>query len=95
MSTTTFYHKCIRKTTTAFASLFNNIILIRENKDNSENQRMIVPLEFADKEKYLKRIQGDPNLEDKIQIVLPRMSYQLDGISYDANRKLKIGRAHV
>ncbi len=86
--TLTHYHKAIRKITTAFASLFNNIILIRYNPDGSENQRMVVPLEFGDKEKYTKRMEGDPELYKKIQILLPRMSYELTGFKYDPNRKL-------
>lgn len=88
MTTLAHYHKSVRKITTAFASLFNNIVLIRDNVDGTENQRIIVPLEFGDKEKYVKRLQGDPELEKKIQIVLPRMSYELTGFSYDASRKL-------
>lgn len=88
MTTISYYNKCIRNTTVAFASLFNNIMLKRENADGTENQRIIVPLEFGDKEKYLKRIQGDPNLDKKIQITLPRMSYELVGFSYDKARKL-------
>ena len=88
MTTISYYNKCIRNTTVAFASLFNNIMLKRENTDGTENQRIIVPLEFADKEKYLKRIQGDPDLDKKIQITLPRMSYELTGFSYDKTRKL-------
>ena len=46
MSTLTHYHKTIRKINAAFASLFNNIVLIRYNTDGSENQRLIVPIEF-------------------------------------------------
>jgi T4-like virus Myoviridae tail sheath stabiliser len=88
MASNTQYFKIIRKTTTAFASLFNNITLVRYNDDGSENQRFIVPVDFADKEKYVKRIQGDPELLKKIQISLPRISYQLTGFKYDPSRKL-------
>lgn len=88
MTTLNHYHKCIRKITAAFASLFNNVILIRDNTDGTENQRFIVPLDFGDKEKYLKRLQGDPDLDKKTQITLPRMSYQMTGFSYDSTRKL-------
>ena len=88
MPSLTHYHKAIRKITTAFASLFNNIVLVRYNPDGTENQRMIVPLEFGDKEKYTKRLEGDPELYKKIQILLPRMSYELTGFKYDPNRKL-------
>jgi hypothetical protein len=82
------YHKSIRKLTTAFASLFNNIVLVRYNPDGSENQRIIVPIEFGDKEKYTKRMEGDPELYKKIQVLLPRMSYELTGFKYDSSRKL-------
>lgn len=88
MSTLSHYHKCVRKTTAAFASLFNNIVLIREDQNRTETQRLIVPLEFGDKEKYVKRLQGDPDLDKKIQSTLPRMSYELIGFKYDAARKL-------
>jgi hypothetical protein len=88
MSSNTQYFKIIRKITVAFASLFNNITVVRYNDDGSENQRFIVPVDFADKEKWVKRLQGDPDLLKKIQISLPRISYQLTGIRYDSSRKL-------
>jgi hypothetical protein len=68
--------------------LFNNIVLVRYNPDGSENQRIIVPIEFGDKEKYTKRLEGDPELYKKIQVLLPRMSYELTGFKYDSARKL-------
>lgn len=81
--TLSHYYKCIRKTTSAFASIFNNIIFIKD-----DGQRLIVPIDFADKEKYLKRLQNDPDLTRKVQITLPRMSYKLLGFGYDKERKL-------
>lgn len=83
MSTISHYHKCIRKITASFASLFNNIVLIKD-----DGQRLVVPLEYADKEKFIKRLQGDPQLDKKIQITLPRISYEMTGFSYDKERKL-------
>lgn len=88
MSTLTHYHKCVRKITSGFASLFNNIVLIRENENGTESQRIVVPIEYGDKEKFVKRLQGDPELDKKIQVLLPRMSYELVGFSYDSTRKL-------
>jgi hypothetical protein len=88
MATNTQYFKVIRKITTAFASLFSNITIIRYNEDGSENQRFIVPVDFADKEKWVKRLQGDINLNKKVQLALPRISYQLTGFKYDSSRKL-------
>ena len=88
MATLTHYHKTIRKINAAFASLFNNVILIREEANGKEDQRQIVPIVYGDKEKYVKRLEGDPELEKKIQILLPRMAYEMVGFSYDRDRKL-------
>lgn len=88
MTTNTHYHKCIRKITNTFLALFNNISLVRYNEDGTEQNRMIVPISFADREKWVKRIEGDSELDRKIQVTLPRMSVELNNISYDASRKL-------
>lgn len=88
MSTPTSYHRIIRKTIIAFADLFNHIVLIRENKDGSENERFVVPIAYATKEKYFDRIEGDPEANKKIQMTLPRLSYEMTGFSYDPTRKL-------
>lgn len=47
-----------------------------------------MPIDFADKEKFIKRLQGDPDLTKKVQITLPRMSYEFLGFGYDKERKL-------
>lgn len=36
----------------------------------------------------MKRLRGDPEMLKKTQIVLPRMSYEMTGFSYDSSRKL-------
>jgi hypothetical protein len=88
MSTINQYHKVIRKISAAFAGLFNNIIIIRQNADGTENQRFKVPIVYANKEKYVKRLEGDPDLNKKIQIVLPVISYEMTYFRYDPSRKL-------
>jgi hypothetical protein len=82
-----FYNRMIRKLTVAFGDLFNNITLVRYNPDNSEQERFIVPIDYATKELYVMRIQGDPNLDKKVMMTLPRMSYEMNGLNYDSSRK--------
>ena len=82
-----FYNRMIRKITVAFGDLFKNITLVRYNPDNTEQERFIVPIEYATKELYVMRIQGDPNLDKKVMMTLPRLSYEMNGLSYDASRK--------
>lgn len=81
------YNRMIRKLTVAFGNLFNNITLVRYNADETEQERFLVPIDYATKELYVMRLQGDPLLDKKVQITLPRMSYEMNGLSYDATRK--------
>jgi len=87
MASNVFYNGIIRKLVVGFGSIFDNITLVRTNSDGTENQRIDVPIIFAGKEKYIARLMGDPDLDKKVQIVLPRMSFDILGMSYDASRK--------
>ena len=81
------YNRMIRKLTVAFGDLFNNITLVRYNLNESEQERFIVPLDYATKELYVMRLQGDPDLDKKVQMTLPRMSYEMNGLAYVATSK--------
>jgi hypothetical protein len=68
--------------------MFNNITVIRSNKTTgAEIERLKVPIIYAPKEKFFARFEADPDLTRELQIVLPRMSFELSGINYDATRK--------
>jgi hypothetical protein len=77
----------MRKLVVGFGNLFDNITLVRYNSDNTEAERFIVPIAYAAKELYVQRLQGDPNLDKKVQMTLPRLSYEMLGLKYDASRK--------
>lgn len=81
------YHRIIRKLVVGFGSLFDNISLTRYNPDGSEDRSVKVPIIYSPKEKYVARLLGDPELNKKVQITLPRMSFDLTAMSYDASRK--------
>ena len=83
-----FYHRITRKIVVAFGSLFNELQLVRYNKaGTTELERVLVPIVYAQKEKFYSRIKGDPNLLKSIQVSLPRMSFEISGVNYDASRK--------
>jgi hypothetical protein len=82
-----FYNRIIRKLVVGFGNLFNDITLVRYNPDQSEAERFIVPIAYAAKELYVQRLEGDPNLDKKVQMTLPRMSFEMVGMAYDATRK--------
>lgn len=81
------YNRIIRKLVVGFGNLFDNITLVRYNPDLSEAERFIVPIAYATKELYVQRLEGDPDLDKKVLMTLPRMSFNMEGISYDASRK--------
>jgi hypothetical protein len=83
----TTYNRIIRKLVVGFGNLFNEITLVRYNKDNTEQERFVVPIAYAPKELYVQRLEGDPNLDKKVQMTLPRMSFEMTGLTYDATRK--------
>lgn len=84
-----FYHRITRKLVVGFGTLFNNMKLVRYDKTNTtEIERITVPLAYANKEKYYKRITEDPNLAKEVQVTLPRMSFELASITYDPLRKI-------
>jgi len=81
------YNRVIRKLVIGFGNLFKNITLVRYNPDLSEAQRFLVPLVYATKEYYVRRLEDDPNLDKKVQTTLPRMSFEMSGLNYDTTRK--------
>lgn len=86
-----FYHGLIRKTIIAFGHLFSNVqIERRENNSVTGDviQTLKVPISYAPKEKWLVRIEQDPNLDNNTYVSLPRMSFEITGYSYDSSRKL-------
>ena len=86
MSDTT-YNRIIRKLVVGFGNLFKDITLVRYNPDSSEAERLLVPIVYATKELYVRRLEDDPDLSKKIQTTLPRMSFEMAGLTYDATRK--------
>ena len=86
---TYFYNESMRRMTIAFGQLFNKIQIKRKDSEGDVVQSIAVPLAYAPKEKFLTRLDQQPNLNEReLSITLPRMSFEISGISYDGSRKL-------
>ena len=84
-----FYNRTIRKIVVAFGTVFNDIFLIRYTKDGlTAKETFKVPLNWGAKEKYITRINADPDLTKSIATTVPRISFEMTGMSYDSSRKL-------
>ena len=82
-----FSHRTIRKVVVAFGTMFNDIIVTRTTLSGVQKEYFKVPLSYGPKEKYLTLITSDPTLTKSISVVVPRISFNLDGLSYDPTRK--------
>jgi FlaG/FlaF family flagellin (archaellin) len=83
-----FYNRTIRKLVVAFGTIFNDLSIIRYNKAGTiEYEKLRVPLSYGPKEKFITRLTSDPTLTKSIATALPRLSFDLQGISYDSTRK--------
>ena len=77
------YHEIFRKTIVSFGTLFNNIELRRQD------EVMKVPLAYGPKDKFLARLDQVPDPTNKrVQITLPRIGFEISGVSYDPTRKV-------
>lgn len=83
----TQYNRIIRKIVVGFGDLFNNITLLRYDSNQIEKERFLIPIAYASKERYVMRLEDDPNLDKKVQMALPRLSFEMTGLSYDSSRK--------
>jgi hypothetical protein len=84
-----FYWGTIRKAIIAFGNMFNNINVERRDVDGNIVQILKVPLSYSGKSKALARIQQRPNVDDRnVQIIVPRMAFEMSALNYDFNRKI-------
>ena len=84
-----FYNESLRKMTIAFGQIFNNIQIKRKDANSNVVQSIRVPLAYGPKEKFLVRLDQQPSLENReFAITLPRLGFEIAGISYDGSRKL-------
>ena len=83
-----FYHETMGKVVVAFGTIFNNINIVRKNNSGAVTQSMKVPLAYGPKQKFLTRLKEDPSLTKKVALTLPRVGFEISGISYDPSRKL-------
>ena len=84
---TYFYHEITRKTVIAFGTLFTDIYVRHEDGAGNDISEMKVPVAYGPRQKFLARIQQQPELNKATQITLPRMSFEISSIQYDPTRK--------
>lgn len=86
-----FYHKRVRSCVALFGSMFDNIHVLRTNNSGKVLSQVKVPLSYAPARSFIERLeemtQGE-QAERRVALKLPRMSFEVTSISYDAQRQL-------
>ena len=88
----TFYNESLRKTVVAFGSLFDEIYVQRRDSDGNTTKKILVPITYSPKEKFMRMLDEYPLLKGEdsnvhIGQVLPRMGFNITSINYDPTRK--------
>ena len=86
-----FYHKRVRTCVAVFGSMFNNLHVLRTDKNGKVLSQVKVPLSYAPKRSFIERLEEMSNGEEserRVAIKLPRMSFEITSITYDATRQL-------
>ena len=82
-----FYNETIRKTVIAFGTLFNNIKIKKFANDGKAISQIKVPIAYGPMQRFLARIEQQPNFDDNVAINLPRLSFEITSYAYDPSRK--------
>lgn len=72
----------------AFGGLFGSIYVVNKNAAKQTRKIVKVPIAFASKDKMFVRLQQDPKLDQDVEILLPRLSFEIMGYQYDGSRQL-------
>ena len=87
---TYYYHEIIRRTVIAFGTLFNEIYIRHKDSAGDSISEMKVPLAYGPIQKFLARLEQQPELNKPIAMTLPRLSFEMTSIQYDPTRKANI-----
>lgn len=89
-----FYNELLRRYIVVFGTLFNDIQIRKRSGDGTINKIINVPIEYGPAEKYLIRLRQDPDFDKSVATQLPRMSFEIQGMTYAGDRKLN-GSAQI
>lgn len=86
-----FYHGLTKKLIVAFGSMFMDIHVLRRKGDTitgKVTQDIHVPIAYGPRDSWFMALETNPARQKETKVTLPRMSYELTGLSYDSQRKL-------
>lgn len=88
MANNYFYSGTLRKYVALFGYLFDKMRIERRGASGELVQQMVIPVGYGPYQKFLARLEQDPQLQRSVAVVLPRMAFEILGVSYTPERKL-------
>jgi len=85
-----YYHEIIRRTVISFGTLFNDIYIRHKDSGGDSISEMKINLAYGPIQKFLARIEQQPELNKPIAMTLPRLAFEMTSIQYDATRKSSV-----
>jgi hypothetical protein len=86
-----FYNKHVRTAVAVFGSLFDDLHVLRTKASGEVLSQVKVPLSYAPKRDFIERLEQMTNGEEaerRVAVKLPRMSFEIVSMFYDAQRQL-------
>jgi len=88
LGTDYFYNGSVKKVIAIFGSIFNDMSIAKVVAGKSEGITR-VPLAYGPRQRFLERLPtDDPNKITHVALRMPRMSFEITSIAYDASTKL-------
>ena len=82
-----FYNESTRRMVSVFGSIFNDMEVVKKDSAGKVLQKIKVPLGYAPRSKVLARL-GEQTSDPKIALKLPRLSFEISSMEYDANARV-------
>lgn len=88
MFSSQFYHQSLRRYVVAFGNMFDDLVVRRLNAASEVIQVIQVPIAYGPKQKWLVRTRANPDLTAQVSMQLPRLGFEVLGMTYDGSRRL-------
>lgn len=87
-----FYNSTIKKMIAVFGTVFNDIVIDRRDEHGKIEEKFIVPVAYGPSAKWISRLNDEGDAyQQRPAIILPRISFEIQELTYDASRRLSTG----
>lgn len=91
----TFNHDIFHKAHLIFGNLFNDIRVVRRDKQGNRVQTIDVPLEYGPRQKTLTAILTNPDFTKPTSVIVPRMSFEFTTLTRNSSLQLQKTQQHA